>query len=224
MDSAVAWFRCLAGWLAVILCGSAMVRAAEPAARVEFNRDVRPILSDNCFQCHGPDQNKRKASLRLDMEEAAPGKGGRSVVVPGDPAKSELFRRLTAEDESQRMPQAKTGRKLTPQQIDLVRRWIEQGAKWQKHWAFIPPQRPAPPTVNNGRWPRNPIDNFVLARLEHEGLSPSPEADKVTLLRRVTLDLTGLPPTPKEVDAFLADASPDAYERVIDRLLASPSF
>ncbi len=197
----------------------AAVRAAEPTPSVEFNRDIRPLLSDNCFFCHGPDQGKRKANLRLDDEESA-----RRVLAAGDPAGSELYRRITAEDEAKRMPPAKSGRRLTPQQTDLVRRWIEQGAKWQKHWAFLPPRRPPTPAVKDTRWPRNGIDNFVLARLEQEGLKPSPEADRLTLLRRVTLDLTGLPPTPEEADAFLADQSPDAYERVVDRLLASPRY
>jgi hypothetical protein len=198
-------------------------RAAEPP--VSFNRDVRPILADNCFACHGPDQARRKANLRLDTEEGtfAERKGSRAVV-PGSLDKSELYRRITAEDENERMPPPTSGKRLNPGQIDLLRRWIEQGAKWEKHWAFLPPQRPEVPAVKDEKWVRNPIDAFVLARLEREGLGPSPEAEKATLIRRVSLDLTGLPPTPAEVDVFLADTSPDAYEKVVDRLLRSPRY
>jgi hypothetical protein len=192
---------------------------------IEFNRDVRPILSDNCFQCHGPDKAKRKANLRLDLEEGAfADLGGHKALVPGDLAKSELFQRITAPDEKERMPPAKAGRRLIARDVEVIRRWIEQGAKWQRHWSFIKPERPALPGVSNPRWIRNPIDAFVLAKLEVAGLHPSPEADRTTLIRRVTLDLTGLPPTLREVDAFLADQSPDAYEKVVDRLLRSPRY
>jgi hypothetical protein len=142
--------------------------------------------------------------------------------VPGHPEQSELFLRISHEDDTQRMPPKKSGRKLTPNQIEILRRWIQQGARWQPHWAFIPSVRPAVPAVKNAAWVRGSIDAFVLARLEQEGLTPSPEADRVTLLRRLTLDLTGLPPTPAEVDAFLADRAPDAYEKVVERLLHSP--
>jgi mono/diheme cytochrome c family protein len=215
-------------WLAllgaVLLVALPAVRAADPAP-VEFNRGIRPILSDNCFSCHGPDRAKRKAKLRLDTEEGAfADLGGRRALVPGDPARSELIARVTAEDETERMPPPASGRKLTPHQIELLRRWVEQGARWQKHWAFLPPRRPELPAVRNEQWVRNPIDAFVLARLEREGLAPSLEPEKTTLIRRVSLDLTGLPPTPAEVDAFLADASPDAYEKLVDRLLASPRY
>lgn len=191
------------------------------ADTVEFNRDVRPILSDNCFHCHGPDKNKRKADLRLDTEE---GPYTRNIIVPSDPGKSELVNRLTCDDEAHRMPPIKSGRKVTPHQIELIRRWIEQGANWQKHWAFLPPQRPDLPQVKDQRWPRNPIDPFILARLDKEGLTPSTEANRATLIRRVTLDLTGLPPTPEEVDAFINDASLNAYEKVVDRLLANSRY
>jgi hypothetical protein len=203
--------------LAIALILVALPRCAAEA--VEFNRDVRPILADACFACHGPDKAKRKAGLRLDTEE-----GAAKVLAAGDPAKSELFRRITAKDEDERMPPPKSGRALTAAQIEALRLWIAEGAKWQKHWSFIPPARPPLPVVKNSTWSRNGIDRFILARLEREGLAPSPEADRTTLLRRATLDLTGLPPTPAEVDAFLADASPDAYEKVVDRLLASPRF
>jgi mono/diheme cytochrome c family protein len=202
----------------------ALLGAAEPPG-VEFNRDIRPVLSDNCFQCHGPDRARRKADLRLDTEAGAfADLGGRRALVPGKPEESELYRRITAATETERMPPAKSGPRLNERQIDLIRRWIAQGVKWQKHWSLIPPQRPPLPSVKNHAWPRNPIDHFILARLEREGLAPSPEADKATLIRRVTLDLTGLPPTPQEVDAFLADTSPDAYEKLVERLLASPRY
>jgi hypothetical protein len=192
---------------------------------VEFNRDIRPILSDNCYQCHGPDQAQRKADLRLDSEAGATADlGGRRAILAGDVSQSEVYQRLVAEDEAERMPPSRSGKKLTKAQIQIVRRWIEQGAKWQKHWAFLPPVAAASPAVVNQALVRNPIDAFVLSRLEREGLSFSPEADKATLIRRVSLDLTGLPPTPAEVDACLADEAPDAYERVVERLLASSRF
>ena len=193
---------------------------------VDFNRDIRPIFSDNCYACHGPDANKRKAGLRLDQKEGALGelKSGDHAIVPGDPSKSALIARITAKDEDDRMPPLKTGKTLTSTQIETLQKWISEGAEWKKHWSFIAPERPELPVVENKRWPRNPIDNFILARLEKEHLSPAPEATKTTLVRRVTFDLTGLPPTPEEVDAFLADHRPDAYERLVERLLASPRY
>ncbi len=208
---------------------SALAAAAKPPATkpIEFNRDIRQILSDNCFACHGPDDNKRKAKLRFDLKEDAfkPAKSGELAIVPGHPEKSELIHRLTAKDEDDRMPPAKSGKKpLSAAQVDLLTRWIKEGAAWQEHWAFQKPQRPAVPVVKEKKWPKNPIDNFVAARLEKEKLKPSPEADKTTLIRRASLDTTGLPPTPAEVDAFLADKSATAYDKVVDRLLASPSF
>jgi hypothetical protein len=199
------------------LCAADLKDAKAP---IEFNRDIRPILSDACFHCHGPDKAKRKADLRLDNPE-----GGQAVLVSGKPAESELFRRITAKDDSKLMPPPKSGRRLTAQQIALLGRWIEQGAKWQPHWAFIAPARPPlPQREKNAPWIRNPIDHFVLAKLQAAGLTPSTEAPKTTLIRRVTLDLTGLPPTPEEVDAYLKDESPDAYERVVDRLQRSPRY
>jgi len=201
-------------------------RAAEPTpAEISFNRHIRPILSDHCFQCHGPDAAHRKADLRLDTEAGAKAElGGHRAIVAGDVAASELVRRIKAADVEERMPPADFKRPLSGEQIAALEKWIAQGAKWQGHWSFIPPVRPNPPTVKNGAWPRGALDAFVLARLEAEGLAPSPEADKTTLLRRATFDLTGLPPTPAEVDAFLADDSPGAFERVVDRLLASPRY
>lgn len=192
---------------------------------VEFNRDIRPILSDICYKCHGPDKAKRKADLRFDFEASAKAKlGDHFAIVPGDPAQSELIKRVTTNDADDKMPPGDSGLEIKPRQVELLRRWIEQGAKWEAHWSFIAPKRPVPPPVRNAAWVRNPVDDFILARLEREGLQASPEADRATLLRRVSLDLTGLPPSPADLDAFLADPSPEAYERVVDRLLASPAF
>jgi hypothetical protein len=186
-----------------------------PQEAVDFEREIRPLLSDACYTCHGPDEGKRKAELRLDVREGAFREHeGRRAVVPGKPDQSELYRRLLTDDADDRMPPAKSGRSLTAKQIDLVRRWIAQGAAWSTHWAFVPPRRPDAAS----------IDDLVRARLRREGLQPAPEADRPTLLRRVSLDLTGIPPTPEEADAFAADGSPDAYEKVVDRLLASPRY
>jgi hypothetical protein len=211
----------------LLACLAARAGAAggEVPATVEYNRDVRPILSDTCYHCHGPDAARRKARLRLDTEAGAKADlGGRHAIVPGDPGRSELVRRIISTEDEERMPPPSSGRKLTPRQVEVLRRWVAQGAKWQKHWAFLPPVRPPLPAVKDSRWVRNGIDAFLLDRLEGEGLRPSPEADRVTLLRRASLDLTGLPPTPAEVDAFLADTSAGAYERAVDRLLASPRY
>ena len=192
---------------------------------VDFNRDIRPILSDTCFKCHGPDEKQRMANLRLDDTEGLfVDRGSYRIIVPGDAEKSKLYQKISSTDDSFRMPPTYSGRSLTPKQIELMKEWIDQGAKWEMLWSFVPPKRPAVPAVKDNAWPRNSIDNFVLARLESEGLKPSPEADKATLLRRVYFDLTGLPPTPAEIDAFLADHSPDAYEKRVDQLLASPHY
>ncbi len=193
--------------------------------RVDFDHDVRPILSENCFTCHGFDGNKRMAGLRLDREEGAYQKldSGETAVVPGDVTHSALAARVMARDALQ-MPPVSSNKTLTKAQITTLRLWIAQGGKYAKHWAYMTPTRPALPAVKNAAWPKNPIDRFILARLEKEKLAPSPEADRATLLRRVSLDLTGLPPTPKEVSAFLADKSQGAYERQVDRLLANPHY
>lgn len=188
---------------------------------VQFNRDIRPILSENCFQCHGPDEHQRKAKLRLDIRESAV---ARHAVVPGDASASLLIERVNSTNAEERMPPEKSGRKLSTQQIALLQRWIEQGAKYEQHWSLIPPQRAETPKVKQDAWPRNAIDHFILARLEKEGVKPAAEAAKATLLRRVTLDLTGLPPTLQEREAFLADQSPQAYDKVVDRLLQSSRF
>ena len=208
--------------LPVILL-AAKISAATP---VDFGRDVRPILSDRCFACHGPDEGKRMAGLRLDTEAGAKkARGNRTPVVPGNAAASELLKRIAPENPARRMPPLNSERKpLTEKEVATIRTWIEQGAKWQSHWSFSPPLRSQPPTVRNPKWAKNPIDNFILARLEREGLAPAKEVDRARLLRRVSFDLTGLPPTLAELNAFLADKSPTAYETVVDRLLASPRY
>ncbi len=206
---------------ASLLASAGRLRADEP---IDFNRDIRPILSDACFKCHGPDDKKRQAHMRLDTTDAAAGKleSGETLIVPGNSAKSELYRRISSTDADTHMPPADSGKSLTPAKIELLKKWIDGGGQLKLHWSFITPKRSAPPEVK-GAAP-TAIDRFVLARLEKEGLQLSPPADKTTLIRRVTLDLTGLPPTLAEIDAFLADNSPDAYERVVTRLLGSPHY
>ncbi len=203
--------------------GAAEDRPATESVR--FNRDIRPILSDNCFKCHGPDKTARQAELRLDTRDGAFAQHGDTrPVVAGKPEDSALFRRITSTDPDEKMPPADAGKSLTPVQVDTLRRWIEQGADWEEHWSFNPPVRSAVPNVARPQWPRNAIDHFIFAGLERRNLAPSPEAPPHTLARRVTLDLTGLPPTPAEVDAFVNDPAPDRYERLVERLLASPRY
>jgi len=216
--------RALFASAAALLCAAALRAAdAPPKPPVNFAREILPILSDNCFTCHGPDEKARKGKLRLDTQAGAFRKDD-PVIVPGKGGESELVKRVSSKDPEEMMPPPKSKRTLKPEQIELLSRWIDQGAPWGKHWAFEAPVRPEPPTPANKAWTKNAIDQFILARLEKEGLKPSPEASKETLIRRVTLDLTGLPPTPAEVDAFLADTAPDAYEKIVDRLLASPRY
>jgi hypothetical protein len=193
---------------------------------IDYNRDIKPILSENCYACHGPDHEKRKAGLRLDLRDELfkPLKSGAIAVVPGDLIKSELVRRITAADQDDRMPPLKSGHTLTPAQIETLTRWVQEGARWSGHWAYLKPERPPLPDVKNQAWARNPIDGFVLARLERDGLQPSPEADKSRLIRRASLDLRGLPPTVEEVDDFLYDNSPGAYDKLVDRFLKSPHY
>jgi hypothetical protein len=214
------------GTVAVMNAVNSVAWAAEP---LQFSRDILPILSDNCFLCHGPDETTREADLRLDTEEGAiQPRENKAAIVRGKSAMSELMRRIISSDPDQQMPPPKSNRKLTPQQIELVRRWIDEGAVWGQHWAFEPPVRPQPPQPAadspHAQWPRNPIDHFVLDRLRRAGMSPSPAASRETLIRRVTLDLTGLPPTPDEVREFVNDSASDAYEKVVDRLLKSPRY
>jgi hypothetical protein len=205
---------------AVLTLPAAAAAGPRPAAKLDFNFQVRPLLADRCYACHGPDEKKRKARLRLDTPE-----GAARVVVPGKPQESELFRRITADDEQERMPPRRANRTLSKDDIEVLRRWIAEGAEFKPHWAFLPlADRVALPEVSDPRWPSSPLDRFILARLDREGLRPSPPAPRADWIRRVSFDLTGLPPTPAEVDAFLADASPAAFEKVVDRLLASPHF
>ena len=194
--------------------------------KIDFRRDIRPLLSNACYECHGPDAEQRQADLRLDIKAAALAEldSGNRPIVPGDSAASAVYLRIASDDPFERMPPEDSGKQLSPEEMDLIRRWIDEGAPWQEHWAFIKPQRPPLPAVRDTAWSRNEIDRFILARLEAEGLAPSAEADRSTLIRRLTLDLTGLPPTPDEVAAFVADDSADAYERLVERLLGSPRY
>ena len=189
---------------------------------VHFSRDIRPILNQNCMPCHGGVRQKNGVSFLFREEAVGTGKSGKRTIVPGKPDQSELIARVTSSDPEARMPYHAPP--LSRPQIDLLRRWIKQGAKWEDHWAFVAPKPQVVPAVKHSAWPRQPLDRFILARLEKEGLSPSPEAEKSALLRRVSLDLTGLPPTPEEQASFLADSSPDAYEKQVDRLLTSPHY
>ncbi|MGE0608384.1 MAG: PSD1 and planctomycete cytochrome C domain-containing protein [Pirellulales bacterium] len=207
------------------LFSGAIALAAETAPQpVNYNRDIRPILSNHCFKCHGPDAAERKSGLQLDVREAAvlPADSGSAAIVPGKPDVSGLVERVFSSDAGNVMPPPDTNKKLTAAEKELLKRWIEEGAPYQRQWSFVAPRKAELPAVKDATWSRNAIDRFVLATLEGQGLTPSPVADKATLIRRVTLDLTGLPPTVEEVDAFLADTSPDAYQRVVDRLLESP--
>lgn len=214
------WMGC---WLAFSGVLTPAVGGVEP---VSFSREVRPILSEHCYACHGPDERTRKSGLRLDDEAEARKalKSGHRAIVPGDLGASVLVERIVSTDPDEVMPPPDMKKPLTPMKIALLRRWIEQGAKFEGHWAYLPPSRPALPKVNDPGWPVNEVDHFILARLEQEGLKPAPPASKEMLLRRVSLDLTGLPPTVEELDAFLADSDAKAYDKVVDRLLASPHY
>ena len=196
------------------------------ARKIDFIREVRPILAKNCFACHGQDEAKRAKGLRLDLRESAlkPLKSGEKAIVPGDPESSELIVRITEEDETLRMPPKKHGDRLSPGEVDVLNRWVQQGADYALHWALIVPKSLSLPDVRTKAWPRNGIDYWILARLEKEGLKPSPEADRYTLLRRVSLDLRGLPPSPREVERFIQDPAADAYDSAVDRLLNDPAF
>jgi hypothetical protein len=216
--------------LAAMCCGMGMlgVRNATAAEPLQFNRDIRPILSDRCFKCHGPDKASRKAGLRLDVPEGAYAEREKShgrAIVPGKPAESLLCKKIFATNPDDAMPPPGSNLSLNAQEKERLRRWIAEGAHYQPHWAYLPlPGKVDAPSVKKKRWPRNEIDYFILARLEKEGIQPSKEADKLRWLRRVSYDLTGLPPTPQEARAFLADKSRRAWEKVVDRLLASPHF
>ncbi len=210
-----------------ILFPAVLLVAGEPlAAEVDFRSQVLPLLSENCFNCHGPDAATRKGGLRLDLRDEAllPGDSGKYAIIPGNPGESELIQRIASGDPEEIMPPPEAKKILPPDAADILRKWIAQGAEYRNHWAFDPVERPVPPEVAHAGWPRNPIDRFILQRLEKENLQPSPEAPKHALLRRLSLDLTGLPPQPEEVAAFLADDAPDAYERMVEKLLASPHY
>jgi hypothetical protein len=214
----------LPAFLAVAALGGVPALAAQ--AKVDFNYDIRPLISSKCYQCHGPDEKARKAKLRLDLrEEALKERDDVRAIVPGDIQASELIARITTTDPDEIMPPPKEDHALSAHEIDLFKRWIAEGAEYKPHWSFVTPARPAVPQVRGQESGiRNPIDAFIRARLDAAGLKPSPEADRYTLIRRLSLDLTGLPPTPAEADAFVGDQSPDAYEKVVERLLAAPAF
>jgi hypothetical protein len=213
-------------WLGIACIGLLAPAAADADEAIDFSREIRPILAEHCLHCHGPDAGQRQADLRLDeLASATADRGGLQAIAPGKPQRSTLLERVESDDPDMQMPPADSGqRRLTPGEIELLRRWIAQGAKWSEHWSFTPPQRPSLPPVSEAEWPRNGIDYFILSRLEREALRPQAPADPVGMLRRVTQDLTGLPPTMEEVEYFLADDSPDAYENAVERLLASPRF
>jgi hypothetical protein len=194
---------------------------AGAADKLEYNRDVRPILAENCFACHGPDSASRKADLRLDRRDDAI---KAKAIIPGKPDDSQMIDRINSDMTSRVMPSFKSGKKLTDAQKEVLTRWVAEGAEYQPTWSLIPPKRPQPPAVKNAGWVRNPIDNFILADLEKHDLAPAPEADKRTLARRLGLDLTGLPPSPEDVEAFVNDPAPDAYEKYVDKLMAAPQW
>ncbi|MBX3411655.1 MAG: DUF1553 domain-containing protein [Pirellulales bacterium] len=207
-----------AALVAVLLLVVSTARADD---KISYNRSIRAVLAENCFACHGPDSGSRKAELRLDRHDDAVERG---AIVPGEPDQSELVARIESDDPELLMPPASSHKKLTPEQKELLRRWISEGAEYEPHWSYIAPVRPALPEVADQAWPKNPIDYFVLARLDREGLAPAPEADRHVLARRASLDITGLPPEPALVEAFVADTAPEAYERYVDQLLASPHW
>lgn len=221
------WFRVLVLSATAVVIATNSVRAADRT--VDFTRDIRPILSNNCFFCHGPDEKERKGGqdgLRLDTPDGLTADlgDGKHAVVPGSPEKSVLLDRVKSTDPDLVMPPKSSPKKLSPQEIELLTAWIKQGGKYAAHWSYIKPVRPAVPQVQDKTWPRNEIDYFLLSRLEKEGLRPTVQADKYALIRRVSLDLTGLPPTIEEVDNFINDQDPKAYEKLVDRLLAKPTF
>ncbi len=210
-----------------------MASVARAERHIDFNREIKPLLSNACFRCHGPDPAERKGGkdgggetgLRLDTAEGSRADlGGYAAVVPAHPETSALVARISATDPDERMPPEGSGKQLSPAEVALLTEWVRQGAEYTVHWSYSKRVRPAPPSVTDESWVRGPIDRFILARLEREGLRPSPEADRASLVRRVSLDLVGLPPTLEEVDAFVADSDPQAYEKLVDRLLARPAF
>ena len=207
--------------LPIVTAAIAIASTAAGEEPLKYNRDIRPILAEACFACHGPDSVAREADLRLDQRESAV---EMATIVPGDVEESELVRRIRSDDEDEVMPPPTSHNQLSEEDKELLERWIAEGAEYESHWSFITPVRPELPAVRNESWPRSPIDHFVLARLEAAGLEPNEAADRWTLARRVSLDLTGLPPSRELVEAFVSDESPDAYEKLIDTLLASPRW
>ncbi|WP_202921863.1 PSD1 and planctomycete cytochrome C domain-containing protein [Anatilimnocola aggregata] len=237
MNSLVRICRVLPGWSRLsllLLAGLGFAGVSLPGetagqeqpAKIDYNRQIRSILSDKCYRCHGPDAAERKGGFRLDERESAvkPADSGEHPIVPGKPAQSELLRRIMSDDLDVQMPPPSLNKKLTAEEEDLLKAWIAAGADFQQHWSFVPPRQPALPVVKDRGWTANSIDHFILAKLEKAGLTPSPAAGREMLIRRVTLDLTGLPPTIAEVDDYVGNRSPDAYEQTVDRLLASPYF
>ncbi|MYC76111.1 DUF1553 domain-containing protein [Candidatus Poribacteria bacterium] len=219
------WVRTRCVSFVLLLLGLTIVLQPIYAEKLQFDRDVLPILSDKCFACHGPDPAVRQANLRLDTKEGAfSAPSGYPIIVPGEPENSELVLRITHENIDQRMPPQISNRQPTQEDIDTLIQWIAEGAEWEDHWVYSLPERVEPPTVENTTWVRNSIDAFILGRLEAEGLTPSTEADKRTLIRRLSFDLTGLLPTPAEVDQFLRDENPNAYESLVNRLLSKPQY
>ena len=226
--NARAFVACLfSGWIAAAAWSGAVLRASEPAGPVDFNGQVLPLLSARCFLCHGPDAQTREAGLRLDQRAAALAEvdSGQRAIVPGVPEQSELLARVSSSDEGLRMPPSETGDALSESERQLLRRWIVEGAPYQQHWSFAPLRPVKPPVIGGAEaGVQEPLDAFVRQRLRALDLVPAAEADRYTLIRRVTLDLTGLPPTWEEVEAFVNDAQPDAYPRLVDRLLQSPAL
>ncbi|MFM7592462.1 MAG: DUF1549 domain-containing protein, partial [Isosphaeraceae bacterium] len=217
------WFKVVAVPLA---CFSGLsLSGAEPGTKVDFNRDIRPILSARCLSCHGIDDESRKGELRLDQRaDAVRSRDGYHVIKPGDSNASELMARVTSTEADEVMPPPRSGPPLKKEEIEKLRAWIAQGADYAEHWAFLPVSRPQPPETSNDSWASSAIDRFILKKLDQAGLKPAKQADKATLIRRLSLDLTGLPPSVNEVDAYLADSSPDATEKLVQRLLASPHY
>jgi hypothetical protein len=211
-------------WMFIATAPAASPKRQSSSEPVDFSSQIRPVISSKCFSCHGADESSRKAKLRLDVrDEAIKDRKGSRAIVPGDIANSEMIRRITATDPDDVMPPPKSGRTLSAGEIDLIRRWIQQGAAYTPHWAFLKPERPSLPGVKMKSWPRKAIDSFILAKLEKNDLKPSPPADRYPLIRRLALDLTGLPPTPAEVDAFVNDKQSDACERrALGACLARP--
>ncbi|MBW7893240.1 MAG: DUF1549 domain-containing protein, partial [Chitinophagaceae bacterium] len=213
----------------VLFFGSGKISGGLDSEKISYNFQVRPILSDRCYACHGPDANKREADLRLDIQEEAykalKENPGSHAIVPGKPNQSEVYLRISSSDTSYRMPPASGNLPaLSKEEIAIIKKWIEQGAQYEPHWAFVPPQKTELPQVKNKDWAKNEIDYFVLSKMEGHKLSPNKEADKERLLRRISLDITGLPPTPGMIDSFLTSTDPDIYEKTVDALLAKPSY